>query len=254
MTVYIIEGAFDFYGELYKDLDLTEEEKEEDLCLISNQPLTTYSYTMSCGHKFNYDPLFKDINSHKNKFNESEGTNSKLKENEIRCPYCRTKQNGLLPYYEELSFPKTHGVNWFDTTIHNSSTNYIYKQCCFISQYQDDDNNMHDIICNHMGSKINPTYGYLDDNYYCYHHKKIMMKIHKKIIHNIIKQNKKESKIQMNDIIKKEKAILKNELKQNGYGCIEIIKSGANKGKKCVCKLFNEIMCKRHYNLKNKST
>ena len=254
MTDYIIEGGFDFYDELYKNQDLEKEEKEEDLCLISNQPLTKYYYTMVCGHKFNYDPLFKDINSHKNKFNELEGKTGKLKENEIRCPYCRTKQQVLLPFYEELSFPKIHGVNWFDTTIHNSSTIYIYKQCCFISQYQDDDNIIQDIICSHMGSKINPNTGYLDDNYYCYHHKKIMINIHKKIIHAFIKKEKKESKLQIKYDIKKEKDLLKKEQKLNGYGCIEIIKSGINKGHKCICKLFNETMCKRHYNLKNKST
>jgi len=34
--------------------------------------------------------------------------------------------------------------------------------------------------------------------------------------------------------------------------CTEILKSGANKGEKCNQKAFNECLCKRHYNLKNK--
>ena len=37
-----------------------------------------------------------------------------LKMNEIRCPYCRKKQIGVLPYYEELNLEKVCGVNHID--------------------------------------------------------------------------------------------------------------------------------------------
>ena len=58
MDKYIIEGGLDFYEELYKSLDIeeTNEKTEEDnnLCLITNQPLTEKSVELNCGHKFNY--------------------------------------------------------------------------------------------------------------------------------------------------------------------------------------------------------
>ena len=115
MDKYIIEGGFDFYEELYKSLDIeeTNEKTEEDnnLCLITNQHLTDNFVQLNCGHKFNYGPLFLDLKNHKQKFNGMEGSSSKLATDEIRCPYCRTKQKGVLPYYEELGFPKINGVN-----------------------------------------------------------------------------------------------------------------------------------------------
>jgi hypothetical protein len=40
-----------------------------------------------------------------------EGINMRLNNVEIRCPYCRKKQTGLLPYYEELGLEKINGVN-----------------------------------------------------------------------------------------------------------------------------------------------
>ena len=36
-------------------------------------------------------------------------------------------------------------------------------------------------------------------------------------------------------------------------GCLDVLKSGAKKGTTCGCKIFNENLCKRHYNLKNKT-
>ena len=34
--------------------------------------------------------------------------------------------------------------------------------------------------------------------------------------------------------------------------CTQILKTGANKGEKCGCKLFQDNLCTRHYNLNNK--
>jgi DNA-directed RNA polymerase subunit RPC12/RpoP len=117
MSKYNIEGGIDFFSELYNSLDIEENnqkiEEDNNLCLITNQPLLDKYVKLECGHKFNYIPLFNDIKNHKQKFNNLEGCNSKLKTNEIRCPYCRYKQNGVLPYYEELNIQKING-----TTIH----------------------------------------------------------------------------------------------------------------------------------------
>ena len=83
MTKYNIEGGIDFFSELYKSLDIEENnqkiEEDNNLCLITNQPLVDKHVKLECGHKFNYIPLFNDIKNHKQKFNNLEGCNSKLK-------------------------------------------------------------------------------------------------------------------------------------------------------------------------------
>ena len=63
MPNYTIEGGINFYEELYKMLDdeKSSDQPSEDVCLISNQPLTENYVTLDCNHKFNYMPLFNDI-------------------------------------------------------------------------------------------------------------------------------------------------------------------------------------------------
>ena len=53
--------------------------------------------------------------NHKTKFSSLDS--HRLRMNEIRCPYCRNKQNSLLPYIEELGMPKQHGVNWINLEV-----------------------------------------------------------------------------------------------------------------------------------------
>ena len=70
---YNIEGGIDFYEELYKSLDVDEDnnktEDDKNLCLITNKPLCDKFVKMECEHKFNYIPLYLDIKNHKQKFN-----------------------------------------------------------------------------------------------------------------------------------------------------------------------------------------
>jgi len=139
MVKYNIEGNIDFFSELYKSLDIEEKaektDEDKNLCLITNQPLLDKYVEMNCGHKFNYIPLFNDIKNHKQKFNGMEGSSTHLKTNEIRCPYCRTKQNSVLPYYEELVPKKINGVNSYDPTIVKSQTSGTkkYVVCEFLA-------------------------------------------------------------------------------------------------------------------------
>ena len=97
---YNIEDNIDFYSELLKIKNNTEDPQltdyGDDVCLISNEKLTENSVTLICGHKFNYIPLYYDIYNHKTKFNMKEKTDTKLKYYEIRCQYCRKKQNKLF--------------------------------------------------------------------------------------------------------------------------------------------------------------
>ena len=54
-----------------------------------------------------------------------------LSSNEIRCPYCRHKQKGVLPYYEELGLEKVPSVNMFNE-IHKTS--HYYNTCEFLTE------------------------------------------------------------------------------------------------------------------------
>jgi hypothetical protein len=203
MVKYNIEGGIDFYAELYKSLDEENDDNDNNVCLITNQPLTDKHIIMNCGHKFNYVPIYKDLVNHKLKFNSMERSNDKLTKNQIRCPYCRNKQYNLLPYYEELGLEKVNGVNVYDTTVKESNNNEPHKKCMFKyinnnydpSKPESDTNNKYltNTKCWHYGSKIqiydylNPsqfiTYG--DTNYYCYIHKPIIIKKYKTELENM---------------------------------------------------------------------
>jgi len=309
MNKYIIEGGLDFYEELYKSLDIEDEnektEEDNNLCLITNQILTDNYIKLNCGHKFNYGPLFFDLKNHKQKFNGMEGSSGKLGIDEIRCPYCRTKQKGVLPYYEELGFPKVNGVNEINL-VKNSNTNpYSYKTCEFVSlntEFDPSGNNPTDynsnnsgnckfIKCFHSGTKLgHGSENYGDEKYYCWHHKKEMIKKYKKEIKDKqkadikkakdeekqkAKDEAKKAKEEAKEKIKKEKEESKKTLKKKpitvieainvvidtgktniidsvvNTGCVEILKSGQNKGKACGCKVILDDLCNRHFKIKN---
>ncbi len=170
----------------------TEEDNKK--CLITNMPLADKFVELSCGHKFNYLPLYNDVLNHKKKFNNIEGSATRLKQNEMRCPYCRKKSTGLLPYYEDLNLPKVSGVNHIDTnydidTDSIPSSSY-YKKCEYLTpnihfnfntenvvEVYKSNLNLEDckyIKCSYMGTQIhydelNDNYG--DDKHYCWNHK-----------------------------------------------------------------------------------
>lgn len=227
-----------------------------------------------------------------------EGINSKLSLNEIRCPYCRKKQQGLLEYYEELGLEKINGVNFYEPIIKHdiSSYNYTSHKCEYqcpnvnydLSKPESQTNSKYlnyQSCCHYNGTqilvynKLNPsqpiTYG--DTKYYCYTHKKDMIKQYKLQQKEKEKDEKKQTKIlkkQMKLLEKqkevKEKAkelfniLNKNSMTENIVlgplefpleykGCVQILKTGLNKGNTCGCKIVLENMCKRHYLLKYKN-
>jgi hypothetical protein len=286
MVKYQIEGNISFYEELYKSLDEEEGENSIGVCLITDNPLTTHSVTMDCGHKFNYEPLYNDILNHKKKYNNME--RCILKTMEIRCPYCRKVQKNLLPYYEELGLGKVHGVNYIDELIQiKESTSYSNKWedgvCCF--EWFDPSQNIAIPCKNTQVMLVEPT-----GKKYCYHHRYIAQKqfIAKKKLELKEKQKlekmnakleaKKEKELEKANIKKQkleEKLKLKNEnakkpritknntpnLNENVIvssenllnQCNQILKTGQNKGQQCGCKVFKDNLCTRHYNLNNKN-
>jgi hypothetical protein len=197
---------------------------------------------LKCGHKFNYLPLYNDVLNHKKKFNNMEGSATRLKHNEIRCPYCRTKQTGLLPYYEELSLPKISGVNYIDANynpdLDTVPVSTYYKKCQFLIPnlcFNVNSQNITEVYkqntipslniedckftqCHLMGTQINHISGYGnelgenygDDKYYCWLHKKNVVNNYKKAKINKIKEEKKQAKQKE----KEEMQNAKNEAKQ----------------------------------------
>ena len=343
MKKYQIEGGINFFDELYKSLDIQENDnkcdEDNNKCLITNEILIDKSFEMSCGHKFNYIALYNDLLNHKKKFNSMESSTGHLKINEIRCPYCRQKHVGLLPYHEDLNLKKEHGVNYIDLTKNYTPTygGISYKPCeeLIINLHHDPSGNKPDelIQCMAYGTKIHDqTYG--DTKHYCYLHKKLIIKKYKRVASLKIKVEKQQAKDILNAEVKKAKEEAKEEAKQkekdakqkekdakqntketnqklkeakqktkeekqktqklkdeltnlvkdsktnsktkkkvtnvtgistendnvvidltnplsfsentNNKGCIQILKTGINKGTKCGCKVYDGEYCKRH--------
>ena len=161
---YNIENGLNFYETLKQTIALHSSEKneEEGLCPISNTPLELFFFTFECGHKFNYAPLFKDIYNHKKKYNNMEHGKGQLHMNEIRCPFCRKIQTGILPYYAELPFDKVHGVNYVNPDITEYAHVGTFKKCQFL--IQDASNSENSEKCQSTGNVITSQFCF------CYPH------------------------------------------------------------------------------------
>lgn len=129
---YVIEGNLNFYELLN---NYTESVKDKDKCLITNLDLDDNFITLSCGHKFNYYPLYQEIIKQKTIPNLSEVTRLKL--NQIKCPYCREITNNLLPFINLENVDKIWGVNQPKKySLTQFTCEYAYKsgknkgQCC----------------------------------------------------------------------------------------------------------------------------
>jgi len=264
MTKYSIEENIDFYAELYKSLDDSDMNKNEsteendNVCLITNLPLTENHVKLECGHKFNYVPLFKDLVIRKNKLASMD--TQILKVNEIRCPYCRNKETNLLPYYENAGVEKIHGVNFIDelklVSKPAAKTSYVYGNC----NYNDGT-----MSCQH-------TYvtSFEDGKDYCMTHTRFLQR--KAIKDKIMKKKEEEKAKKMEEKQKvkedkqKEKDAAKQKVKEekeqkklvknvstnensiifSENGCKQILKNGPRKGQICGCKIKEGEFCTRH--------
>jgi hypothetical protein len=286
---YIVEGNIDFYNELYKSLEDKQIETKDELpvCLITNEPLTEHYFKMMCGHTFNYVPLYYDILNHKKKFNSMELSSGHLKINEIRCPYCRNKQPGVLPYYEVFELEKVTGVNVISElkimkNDEQQFCGYLTENSFFNPELSENEMmNQKFIKCFNYGTKIVGPTNYGDEKCYCYNHKKLIISKYKKEakekekqVKEILKQKEKEDKkiikeqqnkkqkcSKVNDTKSKNNMINKIEelnldiqeenqvLTNIDTGCMVILKSGPNKGNKCEQKVFENGICKRHFHV-----
>lgn len=208
--------TIDFQKELYQLL--SQELSEEDtLCLISNLPLDDKHIELACGHKFNYHSIYNEIKYQKTHSHHLE--TQKLSHSEIKCPYCRTIQKGLLPC--RTNYENINGVNW--------PKKYQYKAN----------------ICGYTflsGKRKGTACGKKCLNIHCEGHAKILESREAK---KALKENKIKEKLENNKNI------------MTGIPtCQYVYKRGKNKGTQCMCKKpfpsTHDVMqfpwyCKSHY-------
>jgi hypothetical protein len=119
---YIIEDGIDFYEQLHLSLNTSDD--DTNICLISREHLDDNHITLPCQHSFNYIPLYNEINQQKN------GTIlfkiSKLSTRQIKCPYCRTIHNKLIPFIPLPNISKYKGIN------HPPSLCMKHKDCSWM--------------------------------------------------------------------------------------------------------------------------
>jgi hypothetical protein len=104
---------------------LSENGENGEKCLISNEVLVPNAITLECNHKFNYMELYYEVVEQKTK---KILDNSKLKLNEIKCPYCRSISKNLLPYFKYYNTKPLKGVDHpADLSIKLNECQYIEK-------------------------------------------------------------------------------------------------------------------------------
>lgn len=122
---YIIEGVDaesedlenDFFNKL-KFMTQCNESIEnvniDSCCLLTKEALNDIHVTLSCGHKFNYIPLYKEVVIQKTSAGMTTNgyyNSCTLRLNEMKCPYCRRVQDKLLPFLNYDDVKRLRGVN-----------------------------------------------------------------------------------------------------------------------------------------------
>jgi hypothetical protein len=221
--IFDIDNKIDFYKEINADSDDESITDNNDICLITYQPLQSDFVKLQCGHRFNYDAIFSDAFNQKKKFKSLEV--HRLKDLQLRCPYCRNVQDELLPHY--AGKPSIYGVNTnCNILMHDSFFNMknpkeypeTYKYfakgyCCYnisnISLLLDDPE---------MYLKCSDTmvkYNELDDKVYCKtHFKEVISKYFTTEIESIENEIKKE-KESARDLSKTIKTLQREQAKCN---------------------------------------
>jgi hypothetical protein len=107
------------------DENMKIEVNDNGCCLISNTDLSDNFITLDCNHSFNYVPLYKELTNQK-KINALEVV--RLKDDQIKCPYCRKISDYILPMFSLYNLPSVFGVNMpsrYSKQIY--SCEYIFK-------------------------------------------------------------------------------------------------------------------------------
>jgi hypothetical protein len=283
MSKCIIEGNMDFQKELYKMLDEESEDDDDNVCLITGEPLKDNFVTLNCKHHFNYDALFKEIykqkyelNTYKTIYLNDQEYSRYIKSGQdffIKCPYCRNVQFSILPYYEELGFQQYYGINSLDNTLpipqiyFDNENNYIGDPNYTFFEFQKKFslgtclkviNEFGDKCKNKFVTNIQNT-----NNTFCRFHYKEECKKYKLKEKMALIQANEEKKKRLETInaervknglkplkhcpTNKNKNKNKNNNDKNNDACVAILKTGPNAGNPCGCKKIEQNqLCKRH--------
>lgn len=197
------------------DNDNENEYDQDNKCLISRNILDNTKIRLPCNHSFNYLPLYKEVFNQKKKINVVEVV--RLRYNQIKCPYCRTIHNYLIPYKKMDQVELVHGVN--------SPRKYVYyeNQCSYVYK---------------RGTRKGGKCGIRCCENYCNAH---------------LKYDNSETVGKTNIKRKKDvKKIVDNEAKNeivSSTGCAYIFKRGINKGDNCGVTVEQNglcLYCKKH--------
>lgn len=117
-----------FSSLLYKELTHNDKDNDNDksiTCLILGTSITENdAIRLYCGHTFSYDALLQEVKYQKRYVKQYSA--ERIKNNEIKCPYCRKKQKGILPYRD--GYMKIQFVNVPEhLTMMTNKCNYILK-------------------------------------------------------------------------------------------------------------------------------
>jgi hypothetical protein len=243
MKKYIMEENINFYDELYKSLDSSDDENKDNKikdydeineCQITGLPLGDKSVTLECKHNFNYIPLYREICKQKFEFKSYEFSELDSSEKEklliscnnffIRCPYCRNIQFTILPYYEELNLNKIYGINTLDPKFYTEK--YIFKQ---------------QIMYNGLLVENGRCSALLEDNTLC---KEIMVTTIPNTNITYCMKHYNQKLANYNYV----KELVDRQKNTNGQKktCSSILKTGKNKGSLCSGKIYSNGLCKRH--------
>jgi hypothetical protein len=114
-----------YLNETNETNETNENNENNEKCLISNELLIVNYITLECNHKFNYLELYNEVIEQKTK---KILDNSKLKLNEVKCPYCRNITKNILPYFKYYDTRLVKGVNSpQDLSIKLNECQYIEK-------------------------------------------------------------------------------------------------------------------------------
>lgn len=83
--------------------DSDEEDNTDNRCKITDSVLQDNSIELSCGHKFNYIPLYNEIKYQKTNKYSITYDYTRLGIDQLKCPYCREITNNILPYFNYYS-------------------------------------------------------------------------------------------------------------------------------------------------------
>lgn len=196
----------------------TSPSSDDNICLISKDKLHPNHITLKCNHKFNYIPIYKEVLYQKTKSNPIYEV-TKLQSYQIKCPYCRTITNKLLPF---IQYPTVKLAK----NIHSTGSDCLpTAKCSHIIKKRDINKINSDTKCDK-----NALYYEAENLLFCpTHYKKYIAKN---------PTGSTGSTSSTSSIV----------IESTKPRCVAILKSGVNVGKPCnsVISIDDSQFCKRH--------